>query len=541
MDDPRREQSSPAVGRTFRFGSARTGHVRPVTTTAPTAGSRRTRSDFLDRYPLAVPLSVAALVVVRLFEIRGGASPDEGGFLLVAGQWHAGGTSLYGDYWVDRPPLLIAFFRLADLAGGLVGLRVLGMLAAVTTVVLLASTARRVFGRRAAGWTAVVAAALLVSPLYGAIDVNGELIALPLLALGIRAAVEAVVAEDALVARGAGLLTGVTAVSALLVKQNMVDVVVFAAVCWLVAWRRHRIDGRRVRDLVLLAVAGGVLAYGVVMLSALAHGTTPAAVYEATYPFRVEAAKVIAAGTSQAPTLRLHRLGLSFLLSAAPVVLLGFLALGVRRTRSPEVVWALIATGAWTTFSVVAGGSYWLHYLVESVPVVALAAGALSLRSVALVRAAVGLVAVSALVAAVIVMLHPTATPGTTVGRAIERSAQPGDTLVSAFGDPDILRSAGMTSPYPYLWSLPSRTLDPELTELRAVLAGPRAPTWLVVRGANTRERLAEHGATVVLDQRYRTVGQVCGRTIYLLRSVDRAPLTDDGDRDDACHGLVIP
>ena len=33
-------------------------------------------------------------------------SPDEGGFLLVASQWEPG-TSLYGHYWVDRPPLLM--------------------------------------------------------------------------------------------------------------------------------------------------------------------------------------------------------------------------------------------------------------------------------------------------------------------------------------------------------------------------------------------------------------------------------------------------
>ncbi len=37
--------------------------------------------------------------------------------MLVASQWTPG-SSLYGDYWVDRPPLLIDFFDVADHPGG---------------------------------------------------------------------------------------------------------------------------------------------------------------------------------------------------------------------------------------------------------------------------------------------------------------------------------------------------------------------------------------------------------------------------------------
>jgi 4-amino-4-deoxy-L-arabinose transferase-like glycosyltransferase len=459
-----------------------------------------------------------------------------GGFLVVAGQWNAEGTSLYGDYWVDRPPLLIAVFRLAHLTGGLLSVRLLGVLAAVAAVLLLASTARRVFGRQAADWTAIVAASLLVTPLYGAIDVNGELIALPLVALGIRAAVEAVLADDVLRVRGAALLTGIAGSAALLVKQNLIDVFVFAVVCWVVALSRGRTGGRSLRDLVLLALVGALLTYTVVMLAALAHGTTPGSVFEATYPFRIEAAKVMAASASDTAELRLHRLGLSFLLSAAPFVLGGFVAHCVRRTPFPEVVWAMLATGTWVTFSVLAGGSYWLHYLIESVPVVALAAGALALRT-RLVRVLVGLVVASSLVAAATVLVHPTATPGTTVGVAIQRSAQRGDTVISLFGDPDVLRTTGMTSPYPYLWSLPSRTLDTSLARLRSVLAGSAAPTWVVVRGRRTVDRLSEHGAMTLINQRFRPVGEVCGRTVYLRRDVNRPAVR--GDR--ACVGLDLP
>ena len=62
-------------------------------------------------------------------------SPDEAGYLIVGAQWGEG-ACLYGDYWVDRPPGLIAIFEAADALGGTVPLRLIGALAAVLTVVL---------------------------------------------------------------------------------------------------------------------------------------------------------------------------------------------------------------------------------------------------------------------------------------------------------------------------------------------------------------------------------------------------------------------
>ncbi|HEX2892562.1 MAG TPA: hypothetical protein VHO29_00990 [Marmoricola sp.] len=484
-----------------------------------------------------VPTAMAAVFVLRLPLADRPASPDEAGFLMVASQWHVGGTSLYGNYWVDRPPLLITLFRIADLTGGLVALRVLGALAAAATVWLLASTARRAFGNRAAAWTAVVAGGLLVSPLIGADAVNGELLALPFIALGLRLAVEAVYAEDSLAGRAAALGTGLAAVLALLVKQNMADVLVFASVCWIVAWRSRRITGRTLRDLVIFGAVGALVGYAVVMLWAMAHGTSPLDVYEATYPFRVKAGAVIAATPGHASQVRLSRLGLSALLSIGPLLLLAFLVLAVRRTRHPAVVWGLIAAGVYAFASILAGGSYWLHYLVQAVPVVALAAGALSLHAVSVLRVLVPAVVISAVVALVALVAHPAPAPGNTVGRTVAASAQPGDTVLSAFGDPDIPRTTGMTSPYPYLWSLPSRTLDPHMALLRGILAGPEAPTWIVVRGTQTLGRLAQAQILPMVETRYQQVGSVCGRYVYLERGVDRPPLHVVG----RCGGLLLP
>jgi hypothetical protein len=502
----------PAVAPTLYLCSV----AADLTTPAPETERRSHRSPVLWGTLLLV-------VVIRILQARGGATPDEGGFLVVASQWHSGGSSLYGDYWVDRPPLLIAIFRVIDALGGIAALRVAGTVACLLTIWLLHSTARRVFGDRPAAWTAITAGALLISPLYGSIDINGELLALPLLALGVRLAVEAVLAERLPVARGAALGAGLAAVAAVLVKQNMIDVAVFAAVAWVIAWRTGRLTGSRMLNLIGFAALGAVLAYGAIMLLALAHGTSPAAAYEATYPFRLKAGAVIAEEVRTSASERLGVLVRAFLGSTVPMLLAATAAFAFRKPRAPWMLWALVAIVAWGTFSVLAGGSYWLHYLVETVPAVALGAAALAAAAPRIVRPAVALVAISGLAAGVVVMVNPTPTPGTEIGRALEKVADPGDTIIAAFGDADILRVTGMRSPYPYLWSLPSRVRDPQMHLLRKVLASPTAPDWIVVRGVGTADRLARFGALKDIETHYRVVGSVCGRTIYLRDDLSRA------------------
>ena len=79
-------------------------------------------------------LVLLALIACLPF-INRPAGPDESGFLLVASQWRPG-HSLYGNYWVDRPPLLLLIFDLASHLGGVVGLRLIGLIGVVVTVLL---------------------------------------------------------------------------------------------------------------------------------------------------------------------------------------------------------------------------------------------------------------------------------------------------------------------------------------------------------------------------------------------------------------------
>ena len=172
-------------------------------------------------------------------------SPDEGGLLLLADQWSPG-SSLYGDYFVDRPPGLIALAALADAAGGGWAFRALGIAAVVVTVLLSG-----VLGRLAAPGrpsapvlTAATGALLTVTPLFGGTVVNGELLGLPFLLGGMVAALRAARSGSARAALWWGALAGASGAGGALVKQSLLDVFVFAAVLALVS-RRVPTDGRR--------------------------------------------------------------------------------------------------------------------------------------------------------------------------------------------------------------------------------------------------------------------------------------------------------
>ena len=202
-------------------------------------------------------------MVARLPFLHRPLRPDEAGFLLVGQQWQPGGTSLYGSYWVDRPPLLVTIFRVASDLGGAVPLRLMGCLATVIVVLGCAYVARTVAGDRAAAWAAALAAAPAASVRSSAASRSTASCSPPRSSsAGIAAIVTAVhERREGRAALAAGL-AGAATVAALLVKQNMADVGVFAAVVLLVGWRRGEVSGRRLRTSATSYAAGAVLAAG---------------------------------------------------------------------------------------------------------------------------------------------------------------------------------------------------------------------------------------------------------------------------------------
>lgn len=450
---------------------------------------------------VAIALAAAAAWIPALTIFP---SSDEGGYLLLASQWHPG-SSLYGSYWVDRPPVLMLLFQFANVLGGVVGLRLVGI-ACVVTSVLLAGLAPSAFlpvgasarvRHRAAVLTALAAAALLATPLLGAMEVDGELLAVPAVLAGCLVLLRA--QRSVQPAHRAALLTlaGLLGSAAWLTKQDVVDVFVLGAALAAAA-RLH--DHRNIRGVLAdlgWLVVGLVVGIAAALVVASAHGTSATGLWSAVVTFRLKASEVIASSASGANSQRFWVMLGAFALSAAPFViwyavrgLRGTIARGAPR-EGLRPTWPLLALLTWEVVGIAGGGSFWLHYLVGLVPgIVLLVAAAAAAQPVRNVRDglvwAVTLAVASTVVAAPLAVSQLRAIRGDDRAVATYLSAHkvPGDTAVITYGHPDILLEAGLRSPYPYLWSLPARVLDPHLVALQHVLTADR-PEWLVTSGGS--------------------------------------------------------
>jgi 4-amino-4-deoxy-L-arabinose transferase-like glycosyltransferase len=470
-------------------------------------------------------LGVAGLVVaLRLGYLVGPLFSDEAGYLLVAQDWHAGGPNLYGRYFVDRPPLLLALYRLAVVTGWPLTVRLLATLLSAVLVVSAAWAAHQVVGERGARWATLVAAAFAVTPVLMSQEADGEILAAPLVMLSMALTLAAVRRAGGR-AFGLAVLAGVVAGAAVMVKQNFADAVVFAVVLLAASLVQRRVPP----PVVARVAAGGVLGGLGVVAAALAYvawsGVGLGTAWSAVFGFRGTALDVIADQSLHAPMMRaVEMTWLAVLCGALPLMVVLWLEAVRCRFRGPPVAWAVGATLALDFVSITAGGSYWPHYLLQLAPALSLAVGLWAADS-ARVRAAVALTVASAVAATVVVTLSGSAFRHTaaTVGDFVHRSAQAGDTATVLFGKADVQQATGLRSPYEHLWTLPMRTLDPHLTELQSVLRGPSAPTWVVAWGDLDPWNIdARDGARLALATHYRRVADVCGKAVYLHDGVHR-------------------
>ena len=477
------------------------------------------------RAPLLAVLGLAlATVALRLPFLGAPAGNDEAGFLIVARSWGAG-SSLYGDYWVDRPPLLMWIF---DLAGGLTTLRLLGCLAAAATVVAVGAAAAVVGGRRAAPWAAGAAAVLCASPWLGTVRVNGEILAAPFVAASILCTVLALRRPDRTVPWA--VAAGVLATAAFGVKQSTVDPFVFAVVAAAVLAVVQPAERRRAALLVASGVVGALVTTAVLVLSGSLRGTAPGELFQAVVVFRFDAGRVIGSSASGATDERLLTLVATWAVSGLAMLSVAVLVLAVRQRRDPVVV-ATAATIVVSSAVALLGGSYWAHYLIQLVPAVALGAGLLAaavaprLRNAGAGALALGLV-VTLTYAFVTGGQHESEADD--LGGAVRAAAEPSDAMVVAYGQPNVLLAAGMDSPYENLWSLPIRVRDPELGELVDVLRGPDAPAWVVEWSDFDTWAVDASALKVVVDDRYRPVATSCGHVVWLRDDLDRAPVSEE-------------
>jgi 4-amino-4-deoxy-L-arabinose transferase-like glycosyltransferase len=481
-------------------------------------------------------VTVAALVafLLRLPGLTRPIRADEAGFTLVARAWDPMADSVYGGYFVDRPPLLIAIFRASDELGGPLFIRVLGALACAALVVVAAGTARLVAGERAARWTAVCVAAISSTTVIDAVAVKGELLGLPFVMASCALVLLAVRRRAAWLAALAGLAAGL----APHVKQNLVGGLVFAAVLLLVAGATRELAWRHVARLALAGLAGAAVPLIATIGWALAAGVDLDTLAYATIGFRADAASAIAAGSPDAPVARAAVLLLAALVSGLLIVVGGFVWHARELWSGQRALTA--ATGALLltdTVALVYGGSFWRDYLFPLLPGAALAAallvsrpdpGGRRMRTVIVAAAGSALVCLVGWVGINVAGLQEFDEHDT--GAAIEAAAEPGDTLVVFGGRADVQLASGLRSPYQHLWSLPMRTLDRDLDELADLVAGPDAPTWLVEWvDFDTWSVAGGERLRTLVEERYDAHGNGCaGRPVYLLHGVERAPVEPD-------------
>jgi 4-amino-4-deoxy-L-arabinose transferase-like glycosyltransferase len=467
----------------------------------------------------AIVLGATLLVclAVRMLYLRVPLGVDEGGVAFIAKAWGSGHGSLYGAYWLDRPPLLVALYKLA-VVGGAIGIRVLGALAALALVALATVVTRAVAGDRAARVAAVLSAGLSCSLALASVDTPSELLAAVPACGSVGCLVAAHRTGRARWLAGAGLL----AVSAVLIKQSFLDAG-FAGVVFLLA---HSVRARRpALRWAAVYTAGALVPVAAVGVWLLAAHVSPGSLIYALFGFRIHALHVLA--SSQLPLqVRVQRLFGPAVASGFAVVLVialgGFWAL-----RRDRVLAATIA--AWSAAGlagVLAGGTYWPHYMIQLVAAASLLAGAalarMPLAPRALVAGTLAAVTIAGTVDGLPRVRNAQERRGVLpAARYLREHARPGDTEYVMYARANVGYYAGLPSPYPYAWSLLVRAHPGARARLLRLLDSPRRPTWIVGWQRPNAWHLDPHGAiAAALKHHYRVVAHVHGhRPIYHRRS----------------------
>lgn len=443
---------------------------------------------------------------------------DEGGFLYVARQWGPRGPSLYGDLWVDRPPFLLLVFNLADTLGGDHWVRVLGVFFALVSVAAAWLLGRLVSGSRGAVGSALITALLGSNFSIDGYALTGEGVAVALvlssMALTIYARYES---HDRRLAIAAAFAAGFLASTAFLTKQSFLEAGIFAGV----------LLGVHLRRTWRLAVAGSIGLLTPLLVTAVwaqtDEGPGLIRMWHALYRFRTRSNEVIHNQSMTAPLHRLHWLIIFFITTGMVLAVWQAVAAAIRYRRSrPELGLAGLVTLGYGVFAIAFGASWWSHYLLQLVPVCALgtAFAAVHQRSLR-PRVITTIVAACAIFAGVdggwrFITEGEPGHQEIAVGDWLKAASEPGDSVVLAYGSPNVIERSGLSTPYRYIWSLPVRARDAKLKLMVSTLEGSDAPTWLVEIGDFNWWQLDTPAFQAVRKEKYHVVANVCGHDVYL-------------------------
>jgi hypothetical protein len=444
---------------------------------------------------------------------------------MVARAWHQSHPFPYGPYFLDRPPLLVLAYRLANDAAGATGVRILGMIAASLAVIMCTLLATRVAGPRAALPAALLAAALASSVVLDSVFTPAELLAAVPSAASVLLLLSALERGKGFSCQLAG--AGAAAAAALMIKQSFGDALVAGVAglliaAWGVPWRRTA-----ERAAAYAAGMTGVAA-GVIGWESLAHTAhrSPDSVDYALAGFRLDAVHFLTHGGvgTRLATMGSAAIG-SGLALAALVAIAGIVTLRRRRITA-GVLAAWLGAGL---AGVIGGGSYWAHYLIELVPVTVVGVAA-----VVAWRPRAGAALCAAAVAIGVTMNVGNAALGrpaqyqhgaVVLGDYLRDRALPGDTAYVLYAKVNALFYSGLPSPFPYHWSLMMASVPNAEQQLRSLLASPRRPTWIVEAQKPTAFGLDRSGETArLLARHYRRATRLCGVPVLLARGAGARP-----------------
>jgi hypothetical protein len=364
--------------------------------------------------------------------------------------------------------------------------------------------------------TAGTAAVCVATPLFGGSVVNGELLGLPFLVAGMAAYVAAAATRTTWKALTLSVAAGAAGAAAVLVKQSQVDVFVLAVVLLFTT--------RAARQRLPWFVAGALGATALVVLAASARGTVPVDLWDAVVTFRVDAVRELAGDGGNAPN-RLAGLIGALAGSGLPLLVAAFVWKG-RGERSAQGPWTApdLLPPAYAVLTVevlvaVLGGSYWLHYLMGLVPGAVLFAASFAQRPAPVTRT-IGisfmLAGLSSVIALGWVATHPIDRPEEQAITYLDDHAQRGDSAVVVLGAANVVHDPHLDASYPYLWSLPARVRDADLSTLDGLLTGPDQPRWVIVAyGSLDDWHFDFTTAQAALDADYEKVDKAGKFTIY--------------------------
>lgn len=473
----------------------------------------------------------AITVLLRLPFVTVPLGIDEGGDAFVARAWGATEGSIYGGSWLDRPPLLVLAYRIGVL-GGDIGIRVLGIVAAVLLIAGTMMIAHRIGGPAAARLTGLISAVMMSSVVLGAVFTGNELLASVPMTFSVVALVHA---RDSGRAGRWLMASGFLAGCALLVKQSFGDVAVAGAVFLVVSWLTRERSGFRASWVVNWAV--GLAAPIVATLAwVVVYSVGIRSFVYAIFGFRVDSLSLLKQSQEGATYMLVH-LGLPIVIVSGLLLLLPW-AVGwlIDQRADLQLVAPLAAWLVVGFVGIAGGGKYFPHYFIQPLAALAVLSGcALAVtgrRALYVATAAsLGVLAVgNVAVGATLLQVAPPQERTLAVADYLRSNSRPDDQLYVMYARANLLYYADMHTSSPYAWSTMMQAMPSAEQQLRDVLGSDaRRPTWVVTWQQPTAFGLDRSGETRrLLRANYVQTAVICGKAVLIRK-------------DDASRQLVPP